>query len=189
VRARALAALSSLTLLLPGCGGGGDDQPQQPQEPRVTLQATLTRTDTLLSWNWTLRNDDTEPIVILDGPITGGNQPQVWVTPGDDGTVEAAYRFLAPPEGVAVAQPILQAGHTVAAGASATGTAQVRLPLTVRHPYAGSFDPPLALPAGTPDITFCVGAVRAKDVAPQPGGPYAHLESAAKQQRVTCAAS
>jgi hypothetical protein len=184
MRIRALAALSSLTLLLTGCGG--DDQPQQP---RVTLQATLTRTDTLLSWSWTLRNDDTEAIVILDGPITGGNQPQVWVTPRDDGTIEAAYRFLAPPEGVAVARPILQAGHTVAAGASATGTALVRLPLTVRHPYAGAFDPPLALPGGTPDIAFCVGAVRAKDVAPQPGGSYAHLESAAAKQRVTCADS
>jgi hypothetical protein len=77
----------------------------------------------------------------------------------------------------------------VAAGASATGTAQVRLPLTVRHPYAGSFDPPLALPGGTPDIAFCVGAVRAKDVAPQPGGAFAHLESAVAKQRVTCADS
>ena len=184
MRTRALAALSSLTLLLTGCGGGSDDQPRQPQ---TTLRATLTRTDTLLSWTWTLRNDDTEPIVILDGPITGGNQPQVWVTPRDDGTIEAAYRFLAPAEGVAVAQPILQAGHTVAAGATATGTAQVRLPLTVRHPYAGSFDPPLTLPSGTPEIKFCIGAVRAKDVTPQPGGAYAHLESAAAKQRVTCA--
>lgn len=164
MRNRALAALSSLTLLLTGCGG--DDQPRQPEEPRVTLQATLTRTDTLLSWAWTLRNDDTEPIVILDGPITGGNQPQVWVTPGGGGTIEAAYRFLAPPEGVAVAQPVLQAGHTVAAGASATGIAQVRLPLTVRHPYAGSFDPPLALPGGTPDIASARSAPRTSPRSP-----------------------
>src|SRR4051812_43971919 len=123
MRTRALGVLSVL-LLLAGCSAAS---------PPATLKATLTRTTDLLTWQWTLHNDESEPIVILDGPLSDTTAPQVWVTPGDHDTVEVAYRFLAPPEGVDVARPILQTGHTVAAGQSATGTAQVRLPLAVRH--------------------------------------------------------
>jgi hypothetical protein len=140
----------------------------------------------VLTWQWTLRNDGAEPIVVLDGPIGGAPDPQLWVTPGDDDTVEVAYRFLAPPDGVTVAQPISQTGHTIAPGASAQGTARIRLPLAVRHPYAASFDPPLTLPGGSPDIRFCVGVVRATDARPHPGGAYAHLKSAVDKQHITC---
>ena len=187
-RLPALATLSALTLLLAptllltGCGGSS------PDGPKATLQADLSRTDAQLSWRWTLRNDDTVPIVILDGPVDGTTDlPQVWIVPGEDGTVEVAYRFLAPPDGVDVARPVLQAGHTLAPGASTSGTAQVTLPLTVRHPYASAFTPPLTLPTGDADVQFCIGVVRADDVKPQPGGSYAHVESAAKKQRLICA--
>ena len=178
--------LSALTVVLALLAAGCSDADEQPAGPKATLQATKTTIAELLSWQWTLRNDDDQPIVVLDGPITGGSQPQVWVTAGKDDTVQVAYRFLAPPDGVSVAQPILQIGHTVAAGASIGGTAQVRLPLAVRHPYAGSFDPPLRLPGNTEPVEFCVGVVRAADVAPQPGGAYAHLESAVAKQRLIC---
>src|SRR5690349_8312163 len=110
MRTRTATAVVALALLLAGCGTGDD----APDGPKATLKAELTRTATQLSWQWTLRNDDTVPIVVLDGPVTGTtSQPQVWITPGEDGTVEVAYRFLAPPEGVTVARPILQAGHTI----------------------------------------------------------------------------
>ncbi|GAB2617929.1 hypothetical protein Aab01nite_31480 [Paractinoplanes abujensis] len=176
------AAVAALALIPAGCGGN-----DEPTTPKAGLQATLTRTDTQLSWQWTLTNDDSTPIVILDGPVTGTTDlPQLWITPGDGDTVQVAYRFLAPPEGVDVAQPILQTGHTIAAGATASGTAQVTLPLDVRHPYAGTFDPPLSLPDGDPSIRFCVGVVSSADVTPQPGGAYAHLESAVAKQRLLC---
>lgn len=176
-----LAASAVLALLLAGCGGGGSTG------PKATLKAALTRTASVLSWQWTLRNDDKVPVVVLDGPVDGTTaQPQAWITPGDDDSVEVAYRFLAPPDGVDVTRPVLQAGQTVAPGASASGTTRVALPLAVRHPYAGDFSPPLSLPPGTPEVRFCVGVVNANDVRPQPGGSYAHVASAVAGQRLVC---
>lgn len=178
----ALSVFSILCALLAGCGGSAAD------DPKVTLRVTPAKTDQQLSWQWTLRNDDTAPVVILDGAVDGtSGLPQVWITPGEDGTVEVAYRWLAPPDGVDVARPVLQAGHTIAPGASASGTAQVSLPLHIRHPYASAFDPPLALPGGPgTDVQFCIGVVRAADVAPQAGGSYAHVGSAVQKQRLVC---
>jgi hypothetical protein len=183
MRCRAVAVLAATlaALTLAGCGA------DEPSTPKATLQATLTRTTTQLTWQWTLRNDESSPIVILDGPVTGTTDlPQLWITPGDDDTIEVAYRFLAPPDDVDVAQPVLQTGQTIASGASVSGTAQVNLPLAVRHPYANAFDPPLALPGGEPDIRFCIGVVSSTDVTPQPGGAYAHLASAVAKQRILC---
>ena len=182
MRRRTVAALAALSAMA-GC----DTSTGEPSTPKATLQATLTRTDTQLTWQWTLRNDDNSPIVILDGPVAGTTDvPQLWITPGDDDTTEVAYRFLAPPDGVDVTQPVLQAGNTIAGGASTSGTAQVTLPLAVRHPYAGAFDPPLSLPGGQPDTRFCIGVVSSIDVSPQPGGAYAHLTSAVAKQRTIC---
>ncbi len=183
MRRRTVAALSALAAALAGCGTSTDE----PSTPKAALQATLTRTSTQLTWQWTLRNDESSPIVILDGPVTGTTDlPQLWITPGHDDTTEVAYRFLAPPDGVDVAQPVLQTGHTIAGGASASGTAQVTLPLAVRHPYASAFDPPLSLPDGEPNTRFCIGVVSSTDVTPQPGGAYAHLTSAVAKQRILC---
>lgn len=171
-----------MVVLLAGCGGSS------PDDPAVTLQVTPTKTNSQLSWQWTLRNDDSAPIVILDGAVDGTTGlPQVWITPGEDGTVEVAYRWLAPPDGVDVARPVLQAGHTVAPGASVSGTALVKLPLEIRHPYASAFDPPLSLPGGPgADVQFCIGVVSAGDISPQAGGSYAHVSSAVKKQRMVC---
>lgn len=186
MRRRIIAAPFALAVVLAGCGNS-DSEPREPREPKATLQATLTRTDTHLSWQWSLRNDDSTPVVVLDGPVAGtADQPQVWITPGDNDTVEVAYRFLAPPDGVDVTQPIRQTGRTVAPGASISGTAQVTRPLAVRHPYAGTFDPPLTLPGGSPEVRFCIGVISATDVTPQPGGAFAHLSSAVAKQRMTC---
>ena len=62
---RTIAAVAALAfaLILAGCSGN-----DEPTTPKASLQATLTRTDTQLSWQWTLTNDDSNPIVILDGP-------------------------------------------------------------------------------------------------------------------------
>jgi hypothetical protein len=51
---------------------------------------------------------------------------------------------------------------------------------------ASAFDPPLSLPRGEPDTRFCIGVIGSTDVAPQPGGAYAHLTSAVAKQRILC---
>jgi hypothetical protein len=188
---RCLAALLLATTL--GLTACSDDTPAGP-DLKTTLDAKLTRTPTRLTWTYTLRNDESSPIVVVNGPLADQPDagPQVWITGRDDDTVEVAYRLLAPPEGVSVARPIDQAGTVVAPGATITGKAEVALPLEVRHPYAGAFDPPMKLPDDPQNLIFCVGVALASEVPPQPqpsstaGAVYAHTSSAAAHQHLAC---
>ena len=82
----------------------GSRRTYRSMSARPTGGRTLTRTATQLTWQWTLRNDENSPIVILDGPAVGTTGlPQLWITLGDDDATDVAYRFLAPPDGVDVA--------------------------------------------------------------------------------------
>ena len=200
---------------LAGCSG--DDTTPEPTTPRpdATFSSEFTRTGSGLRWTYRLRANEPAALLAFNGPDADDPDadhpdadPAVWVTPRDDDTVEVAQRLLAPPDGVDVARPMMVHGTVIAPGQEITGTVEVPLPLAVRHPYQGAFDPPLRLPDGAEEVVFCVGVARESEFVPQPtdqpsatpsatpgatAGPtpgpiYAHLSGSLLRQHLFCSA-
>ena len=181
------AGLAILTLL--AVAGCADDESLAPAGPelKATLDARLTRAPATLTWDYTLRNDETEPIAVFHGPLAGaaGAGPMAWITPRDDETVEVALRLFAPPEGVDLARDVEQSGTVLAPGKSVTGTVAAPIPLELRHPYQSAFDPPLELPDDPATVVFCVGIARVADVGATQ--PYHHNEGTVAHEHLVCA--
>ena len=169
----AVALLGALAGALAGCSDDGRSTATHGPGLRATLTAEPTRTDTRITWTYTLRNDETEPIAVFNGawgddPPDSG--PVTWVVAhdGSDDTVEVAQRAFAPPPDVGLARDYMQYGTVLAPGEQLTGVAMASLPLQVRHPYKSIFEPPLELPEDPAEAVFCVGIARAAD---EPGEP------------------
>ena len=180
---------------LTACSGNPPMTPEGP-DLKATLKATPARSDKLLSWTYTLRNDEKAPIAVFNG-TWGDNKPDdlpvVWVVGRSGGTVEVSERLFAPPENVGLARDYTQYGTILAPGAQLTGTADVSLPLRLSHPYDEAFDPPLSFPNDPDEVIFCLGIARAADVGPEPpvtaGAPplYRHSQSTVDREHLVCA--
>jgi hypothetical protein len=169
--------LTVLAAALLGTAACTDDAPALPDRPgpavAATLTATFARTPTSLTWTYTLRNDEPGEIAVFSGGSAdsdGGvsNSTGAWVVPRDDTTVEVSQRLFDQPPGVGLARPYTQFGTVLPAGAVLSGSATVRLPLQVSHPYDFAFDPPLRLGEQAGKVVFCVGVARAADLPPTP---------------------
>ena len=181
------AGLAILVLLsVAGCSGDESFEPGGP-ELKATLDARVTPAPTTLTWDYTLRNDETEPIAVFNGPLgdAAGAGPMAWITPRDDETAEVALRLLAPPEGVDLARDVEQSGTVLSPGQSLTGTVAAPIPLEVRHPYQSAFDPPLELPDSVAKVVFCLGIARVADVGTTM--PYHHNEGTVAHEHLICA--
>jgi hypothetical protein len=180
-RFRLVAAALAVTLGASVAACTDDDSAREPTTPRpaVSFEARFTRTPTELSWAYRLRNDESVPLYVFNGPVTDypTGPPAVWITPRDDRTVEVGQRLLGPPEGVEQARPILVHGTTVAPGAEITQTVRASLPLATKHPYQDVGEPPL--PDDIERVVFCVGVARQGDILPQPTDPPTGSPSAA----------
>lgn len=171
---RLVLALFATAALL-GTAACTADRSELPDRPgpavAATLTATFAATPTSLTWTYTLRNDEAGEIAVFGGSSAdtdGGvsNSTSAWVVPRDDTTVEVSQRLLAPPPDVGLARPYTQFGTVLPAGAVLSGSATVKLPLEVAHPYGSFFEPPLKLSEDAGQVVFCVGV--AKDIPPVP---------------------
>jgi hypothetical protein len=188
MRVRPATAALSVLLVLSAAACTADES-LAPGGPglKVALDARLTPAATTLTWDYTLRNDESEPIAVFDGPpAEAGDGPSMaWIVPRDDETAEVALRLFAPPEGVDVARDVRQSGTVLAPGQSRTGTVTAPVPLELRHPYQSAFDPPLELPEHPQDVIFCLGTARVSDVG---AGPvYHHNEGTVAHEHLACA--
>ena len=175
-----------------------DDRSSLPDQAGPTVAATLkaafTRTQTALTWTYTLRNDELEAIAVFSGSEESSVSAGAWVVPRDDDTIEVSQRLFAQPANVGLARPHTQFGTILRPGASLSGSATVLLPLRVAHPYGFAFEPPLQLPSDADGMVFCVGMARAKDfppagddAAPSDAGTANYVHAGGSRQHLACA--
>jgi hypothetical protein len=206
---RALAAALAAAALAGSVGGcTREEPPPEPETPRpsAAFSSEFTRTQDGLRWSYRLRNREGAALIAFNGPDADypDEGPAIWVTRRDDRTVEVAQRLLAPPEDAGPARPILVHGSIVPPGVEISGTAEVALPLAVRHPYRDAFEPALRLPSDAEEVVFCLGVAREREFvpmptdpadrspaaepsAPPPGPRYAHLAGSLLRQHLFCA--
>ncbi|GAA0796313.1 hypothetical protein [Spirilliplanes yamanashiensis] len=173
---RSPAALLALAAVLGAAACTADDRHTLPDPAGPPVAATLTTTFTRapghLTWAWTLRNDEPRDIAVFSGTMAGDDgsgssaDEGAWVVPRDSRTVEVSQRLLGPAPNVGLARYHSQYGTVLATGTEVSGTATVRLPLRLSHPYASAFEPALALPDEPDRVIFCVGVGRAADHQP-----------------------
>ena len=163
-----IAALVAATV---ACSADAPPLPDRTGPPvAATLSATLARTPEALTWTWTLRNDEPGEVAVFSGGPGEGpglsNAPEAFVVPRDDATVEVSQRLFEQPPNVGLARPYTQYGTLLPPGTTLSGTATVRLPLALSHPYGSFFKPRLKLPEDPESVVFCLGVGRAQDFTP-----------------------
>jgi hypothetical protein len=168
---RLLPALAA-AVAIGGSAGCTADEPPRPDTPppAAAFTSEFARTSATLRWSYRLRNTSAAALLAFNGPNPDqpADGPAVWIVPGDDGTVQVAQRLLGPPPGVDVGRPVLVHGTVIPPGEEITGAAEVRLPLAVRHPYQGAFDPAVRLPDDAGQVVFCLGVARQSEFVPMP---------------------
>lgn len=153
---RALAVLL-LTLPLTGCA-----EPPVAARSTVTVAASATRGDGLLTVTFRVGNDG-------EGPVMFRRQPEPYVRSGPDGTTEIAVgRFAVPADTfVTVPDPRVPM-RTVPPGTVAEETVRLPWPLRLRQPPFDAPGGPAPMPSGEPRLTFCVGVAPAPAVSAEP---------------------
>jgi hypothetical protein len=168
--------LTFLAALLPAC----THRTRPPAAPalRVALEASFERLGAALTVDYTVVNDEPVPVVVFNGvpgkETTSSPRPDpdaVYVTAGDDGTVELAKRLFPVPAGVDPAAHFLLRGTVLAPGARLSERVTVPLPLRPRVPYGGAMSKPPSLPDPVRRVRFCVGSAHPDALHPVPDSP------------------
>lgn len=150
---------------LAACGSGDTGTPQ-PDAPKTSFEAKLSRVGESLQVRWSVTNTGDQPILAFDRirPGDGVFDPDAgngaYVTGRSDGTVETAMRAFPVPKGTEGVVPYEFATTRLAPGASTGGNLIVLLPFRYRPaaPVRGGGDP---LPDNPKRAVFCLGVMAA----------------------------
>lgn len=158
----------------------------------MAFSAEFRRTDSTVGWSWTLRNNDTEAVLVFAGPesMSSDEPPATWVLGAKGSTVELAQRLIATPEGVDFESPYGVAAQILEPGDELTGTAEAPLPLATTLPWGAGDDPSQAVPAHPSEVYLCIGVGTDGEFGHLLSGddrPYAvHAEATAAWQHQFC---